>query len=156
MKGGLITGWDPTSPRLRRGKGSQSLNFKFWNGGVAGRSVRVYGSDVWITDENIMEKKCCGEWTFDRIIKVLLVVAALIFSLSYAFGQYVRYRESNVRDLEAWMDCAQTDQFTDRAYEFCKEKAEENYLFKKPYHWGTAVSAPTSEPVPAPVEGEEE
>lgn len=103
-----------------------------------------------------MDKKIISDKMFDRILHSVLAFAALVFCLSYAFGQYVNYKKSNVRDLEAWMDCARTDQFTDRAYDFCKEKAEENYLFKKPYHWGTAVSAPTSEPVPAPVEGEEE
>lgn len=85
-----------------------------------------------------MENKIVSDRTFDRIFQIVLAVAALIFSVSYAFGQYVNYKESNVRDLEAWMDCARTDQFSDRAYEFCKEKAEENYLFKKPYGWSAA------------------
>jgi hypothetical protein len=95
-----------------------------------------------------MDKKIISDKMFDRILHSVLVFAALVFCVSYAFGQYVNYKKSNVRDLEAWMDCARTDQFTDRAYDFCKEKAEENYLFKKPYHWGAAV--------PAPVEVEEE
>lgn len=82
-----------------------------------------------------MDNKIVNDRTFDRIVRIAFAAAALIFSGSYAFGQYVNYKKSNVRDLEAWMDCARTDQFSDRAYEFCKEKAEENYLFKKPYHW---------------------
>ncbi|MEI6650819.1 MAG: hypothetical protein WCL23_05315 [Candidatus Moraniibacteriota bacterium] len=89
-----------------------------------------------------MDKKLISDRMFERIIRATAVVAVLIFSLSYAFGQYIRYRESNVRDLEAWIDCARTEQFSDRAYEFCREKAEENYLFKKSYHWGMVESAP--------------
>ena len=78
---------------------------------------------------------------FDRVFKGVLAIAALIFSTGYAFGQYVNYKESNVRDLEAWMDCARTDQFTDRAYEFCRQKAKENYILKKPYEWGPVDTA---------------
>jgi hypothetical protein len=82
-----------------------------------------------------MDKKIISDRMFDRIIRAIAVGAVLIFSLSYTFGQYVRYRESNVRDLEVWMDCVKTDQFSERAYAFCKEKAEENYIFKQYYDW---------------------
>ena len=82
-----------------------------------------------------MDKKLISDRMFERIIRATAVVAVLICSLSYTFGQYIRYRENNVRDLEAWIDCAKTEQFSDRAYEFCREKAEENYIFKQYYDW---------------------
>lgn len=72
----------------------------------------------------------------DGIFRGLLVLSALIFSISYAFGQYIRYKENNIDDLNAWMHCAQTEQFSDKAYEFCRTKASENYLFKKSFDWG--------------------
>jgi len=96
-------------------------------------TVRVYVSGVDHCHKHMdkMEKKLL----IDRIFKGVFAIAALVFSVSYAFGQYVHYRESNVRDLNAWMDCVRTEQFTDRAYEFCREKTEENYIFKKHYDW---------------------
>lgn len=83
-----------------------------------------------------MERKFLNDKTFDRIIRITLTVSALIFSLSYAFGQYVRFRESNVLDLDAWINCAKTEQLSDTAYQFCRQKASENYMFKKHYDWG--------------------
>lgn len=72
----------------------------------------------------------------DMLFRGLLVLAALVFSISYAFGQYIRYKENNINDLNAWINCAQTDQLSDKAYEFCKTKASENYIFKTPFDWG--------------------
>ena len=78
----------------------------------------------------------------DRILKGMLAVAALIFSVSYAFGQYVHFRESNILDLNTWINCVKTEQLSDRAYEFCREKAEESYIFKNPYDWNSVTPTP--------------
>lgn len=73
---------------------------------------------------------------FDKVLWLLFALAAIIFAGSYSFGQYVRYKESNIEDLNAWMNCVRTEQFTDEAYRFCREKCSENYIFKKHFDWG--------------------
>jgi hypothetical protein len=75
----------------------------------------------------------------DRRLHAALVVAALIFSVSYAFGQYVRYKENNLAAVNTWINCVKTESFTDRAYNFCKEKTAESYLFKESFDWATGT-----------------
>jgi hypothetical protein len=38
---------------------------------------------------------------FDKVLWLLFALAAIIFAGSYSFGQYVRYKESNIEDLNA-------------------------------------------------------
>lgn len=73
---------------------------------------------------------------FDKVLWLLFALAAVVFVGSYAFGQYVRYRQSNIEDLNTWMECVRTEQFTDEAYKFCQAKCSENYMFKKHFDWG--------------------
>lgn len=72
----------------------------------------------------------------ERVLWGIIAVSALVFAVSYAFGQYVRYKQSNIEDLNAWMECVRTEQFTDEAYRFCQAKCSENYIFKKHFDWG--------------------
>jgi hypothetical protein len=70
-----------------------------------------------------------------NIALLLFTVSVFIFSVSYAFSQYVRFREHNLNEINTWLDCVKTVQLSDQAYEFCRTKVSENYLFEVPYDW---------------------
>ncbi len=76
---------------------------------------------------------------------LLVSVSVFIFSVSYAFSQYVGFREHNVNEINAWLSCVRTGQLSDRAYEFCKTKLAENYLFEVPYNWQKQSPAPRAD-----------
>lgn len=86
-----------------------------------------------------------GIFVAEKWFQIVIAVAVIIFSVGYVFGQYVHYKESNIRDLEAWTDCVRTTQLSNRAYEFCQEKTSENYIFKQPFDWAAKSSDVTGD-----------
>jgi len=85
----------------------------------------------------------------DRLVKnsalLLVAVSIFIFSVSYAFSQYVRFRDHNVNEINAWLNCVRTSQLSDRAYDFCRTKLAENYMFEIPYDWKKQTLAPRTD-----------
>ena len=72
---------------------------------------------------------------FNQIMTIVFAVIALIFALTYAFSQYLEMRKINVQDLAVWNACVENSNLGDRAYQICKEKSSDNYLFKEHFDW---------------------
>jgi len=76
---------------------------------------------------------------FNQVMVVIFAVIAFIFTVSYAFSQYLEMRKINVQDLAVWNACVENSNLGDRAYQFCKEKSSENYLFKEHFDWSSQL-----------------
>jgi hypothetical protein len=73
-----------------------------------------------------------------KVMVGIFTVAALIFSVSFAFSEYLEVRKLNIEALATWNACVADSNLGDKAYEFCRQKCSDNYMFKKPFDWGTA------------------
>lgn len=86
-----------------------------------------------------LSRWCPSAQTIDVLVKnaaiSLFAFSIFVFAVSYAFSQYIRLREHNLHEIDVWLRCVQSNQLGDRAYDFCKTKVSENYLFEVPYDW---------------------
>ena len=79
---------------------------------------------------------------FNRVMLIIFAVIAFVFTASYAFSQYLEVKKINIQDLAVWNACVEDSNLGDRAYEFCRQKCSDNYMFKKPFNWGADAGVP--------------
>lgn len=73
---------------------------------------------------------------FNRVMIVVFAVIAFVFTASYAFSQYLEVKKINIQDLAVWNACVEDSNLGEQAYQFCRQKCSDNYMFKKPFNWG--------------------
>jgi hypothetical protein len=79
---------------------------------------------------------------FYKITTVIFAICAVVFTSSFAFSEYLEIKANNIQAISTWNACIQNSNLGDRAYEFCRSKCSENYMFKTPFEWGEFAGIP--------------
>jgi len=79
---------------------------------------------------------------FNRVMIIFFAVIAFCLTLTYAFSQYLEVKKINIQDLATWNACVEDSNLGEQAYQFCRQKCSDNYMFKKPFDWGANAGVP--------------